>query len=239
MLNCVIIDDEQAGIDTLRAIIGQKFADRLCIVGTATSGQTGKALIDETSPDIVFLDVEMPGFTGMQLLAEFETRNFSVVFTTAHPEYALQAIKSEAVDYLLKPISLQELNMAVEKCERRMVLLQGSATDGDKKISLPTGKGSVLAERDEIIRLESDNNYTTVYFTNRPKLVIARTLKIFDEQLSDKGFYRIHQSHLVNIKHVRSHINGDTSYAVLSNGEKVEIARRRKQEFLQAIRLAL
>ncbi|HUC80601.1 MAG TPA: LytTR family DNA-binding domain-containing protein [Flavisolibacter sp.] len=234
MLNCVIVDDEQHCIDLLSAMIQKKFTGRLTITATENDAAKAVELLQSTTPHLVFLDVEMPGCTGLQLLAKLPQRHFFVVFTTAHHQYALDAIKSEAVDYLLKPIGLDELEAAVEKCEKREALLrQDASAQQKKKLMLSTGKGTLVVETDDIIRIESNNNYSTIYFTNKPKILVTKTLKTFDEQLSDKGFFRVHQSHLVNLSHVQSIVNGEPGFILLSDGAKVEIARRRKFDFLK------
>ena len=237
MLNCIVIDDEQQCVDVLSIMITTKFADRLSLVAASTDAEQSINLIKTFGPQLLFLDVEMPGFSGLQLLSRFPNRDFDVVFTTAHDRYALEALKTEAMDYLLKPISLQELTAAVEKVEKRHFLKQQAQTSTGQphKLLLPSAKGSVMVDLAEITHIESDNNYSLIYFTQGPRMVIARTLKIFDDQLSSKGFFRIHQSYLINLLHLKSYQSGEPGYAVLSNGTKLEIARRRRADFLKAI----
>lgn len=236
MLDCVLIDDEQQCLDLLSVMIKTKFAEKLSVLAASTDAALGVELIKSLSPQLLFLDVEMPGFNGLQLLSQFPQRGFSVVFTTAHDRYALEALKTEAVDYLLKPISLPELAAAIEKAEKLATLKQGTKHSLlQHKILLPSGKGAVLVAVNEIVRIEAVNNYSTVYFSDRPRLVIARTLKIFDDQLSDKGFFRIHQSHLINLAHLKSYQCGEPGHAVLTDGTRLEIARRRRVMFLKVI----
>lgn len=231
----MIVDDEQHCIDTLTAIIKAKFAARLTVISTSRNAKLAIDLLKKTTPDILFLDVEMPAYNGLQLLAEFPDRNFEVVFTTAYDRYALGALKEEAIDYLLKPISVGELQTAVEKCERKVNEKKLAAGPAGKKLVLSSTQGALLADLNDIIRLESSNNYCTVYFINRPKLVVAKTLKVFDDQLHNDGFFRVHQSHLINMRFAQTYENGEPSYVVLSNGEKIEIARRRKSDFLKVM----
>lgn len=238
MLNCVLIDDEQQCLDLLSAMIKAKFAGRLSVLAASTDAALGVELIKTLSPQLLFLDVEIPGFNGLQLLSQFPQRDFSVVFTTAHDRYALEALKTEAVDYLLKPISLQELTIAIEKAEKLATLrqqAQGKTAQHTHKILLPAAKGSLLVDTKEILHIESDNNYSNVYFVQRPRIVVARTLKTFDDQLSAKGFFRIHQSHLINLAHLQSYQSGEPGHAVLRDGTRLEIARRRRVLFLKAI----
>jgi len=230
----MIVDDEQHCIDTLTAIIKAKFAARLHIIQTSRNARQAIELLKKSAPDVLFLDVEMPGYNGLQLLAEIPERNFEVVFTTAYDRYALGALKEEAVDYILKPISVSELQVAIEKCELKIDEKNLAASlPAVKKLSLPTAQGVLLVGLSDIVRFESSNNYCTVFFTNRPKIVVAKTLKIFDEQLQDDGFFRVHQSHLINMRFAQTYQSGEPSYVMLTNGEKIEIARRRKADFLK------
>ena len=147
MLDCFIIDDEQQCVDLLTAMIRAKFANRLSVRAAVTDPQQAMSLLRTDPPQLVFLDVEMPGFNGLQLLKEFPGRPFSVVFTTAHDRYALDALKNEAVDYLLKPISLDELYAAVEKVEKRW---SAAETAAPRKLAFPSGKGSVVVDLADI-----------------------------------------------------------------------------------------
>ncbi len=238
MLSCVIIDDELHGIKLLSVMLEKRFADSVVLRGSACNAEAGIQLINDTLPDLVFLDVEMPGETGLQMLSHFPDRTFSVVFTTAHTGYALEAIKKEAADYLLKPIALDELTVALERCEKRLAQQDaGQDKKATNTISLPTHKGLRVTLLSDIIRMEAENNYTIVHFAGIQKIVVARTLGLFEEKLKDAGFYRIHHSHLINMAHLVSYETGERSYASLTDGKKIEIARRRKSGFLKKINI--
>lgn len=235
MYSCIIIDDEQNCVDTLAAMLGAKFSGRINIVASSTDSRKATALIAQHQPQIVFMDVEMPHITGIQLMHSFVQRNFAVIFTTAYDKYALQALKTEAVDYLLKPIDMDELGEAIDKATQRLQGMDStpfrpSATP--QKLLLPTHNGILAASIPEIIRIESSSNYCTFHISNKPKIVVAKTLKEYEELLSPSDFFRVHQSHLINLHYVEYFHPGLEEYVILKNGEHIEVSRRRKAEFL-------
>ncbi len=237
MITCIIIDDEQNCVDTLVAILGAKFSEEINIVASTTDSRKATALIAQHQPQIVFMDVEMPHITGIQLMHSFVQRNFAVIFTTAYDKYALQALKTEAVDYLLKPIDIGELGEALDKATQRLQGINSSAknTSVPQKLLLPTPNGILAANIPEIIRIESNSNYCTFHISNKPKIVVAKTLKEYEELLSPSDFFRVHQSHLINLHHVEYFHPGLEEYVILKNGEHIEVSRRRKAEFLQKL----
>lgn len=239
MLSCIIIDDELHCVDALTAIIKRKFSDKIKVAGSTTNSTEAADLIKKLNPDIVFLDVEMPDYSGMQVLSHFAEKDFCLVFTTAHDRYALQALKADATDYLLKPINIGDLQTAIDKCASQKVLgnknKQYEKQLPRKKIMIAGTSGILLADVNDIIRIEANSNYSTFHFTNKPKLTVSKTLKEFDEYLKYNNFFRVHQSHLINLLFVDSYESGLTDYVVLSNKEKIEISRRRKAEFLEKL----
>jgi two-component system LytT family response regulator len=240
MLSCIIIDDELHCIDALSAIIKKKFSDKIKVIGSTVHPKDAAELIKRMNPDVVFLDIEMPNYNGMQILSHFPEKNFAVVFTTAYDKYALQALKADATDYLLKPINIGELQAAIEKCITQKTLGYNKNEWAEEKfprqkIMLASTKGILLADIKDIVRIEANNNYCTFYFINKPKITMAKTLKEFEEYLKYNNFFRVHQSHMVNLLYVESYESGLTDYVVLSNNEKIEISRRRKAEFLEKL----
>jgi len=239
MLNCVIIDDEQHCIDTLTVMLKEVYAESITLLGSTCDSRKASALIAQHQPQIVFMDVEMPHINGIQLMHSFVQRNFAVIFTTAYDKYALQALKTEAVDYLLKPISFVELGEAIEKATLRLKQMESVA---EKKINpvyqkllFPTNNGLLAADINDIIRVESNSNYSNFYIGNKPKIVVSKTLKEYEEILTPSGFFRVHLSHLINLHHVEYFHPGLDEYVTLKNGEKIEVSRRRKSEFLQKL----
>lgn len=248
MLKCIIVDDEPSCIETLQLMLGKKFADTVQVAATALSPADALLLIQQHRPDLVFLDVEMPQMSGIELLQSFDQINFQVVFTTAHQHYALQAIKLNALDYLLKPISLDELSEAIRKAVSRKAnydpgmlysFLQQLKPGNTqvKRIAIPSNDTTQFIPINDIVRIESNSNYSTVYFISRPKLLEAKTLKEFEDQLLAYDFLRVHQSHLINLAHVVGYKNQDGGYVIMHGNEPVEISRRKKQEVMQRLNM--
>jgi len=246
MLTCIIVDDEQPCINALQVMIEKKLPDILKISGTVNDPLAAGATIELHKPDIVFLDVEMPALNGISLLAGLSRIDFQVIFTTAHQHYALQAIKLNAIDYLLKPIDIIELTAAVDKCVKRKSELSGYMLSHlidqfkinnslSKKISLPNGNTYQLVSIKEIVRIEAESNYSTVYFQDKTKQVVTKTLKDFEDQLSAHNFLRIHHSHLINLDYVIGYKNQENGYIIMQGNISIEISRRKKQEVLQRI----
>jgi two-component system LytT family response regulator len=235
MLKCYILDDEQHAVDALAAMLRKKFADKVEICGHNTSATIAIDEIETTTPDILFLDVEMPEMSGLDVLKYFPEIEFHVIFTTAHEKYALPALKAEATDYLVKPLSPQDVYDAIQKCIPKRNII-APASSANNRITLATSQELLLINTDDIIRIESNSNYSHFYFTNRPKVIVSKTLKDFDEQLSPHNFFRIHQSHLINLKHVESVQSNDGDFVLLTGGHRVEISRRNKADFLQKLK---
>jgi two-component system LytT family response regulator len=232
MLGCYVIDDEQNSVDALCAMLKKKFSKQVQLLGSSTSAVIAIEDIDNLQPDVVFLDVEMPEMNGLQLLKHFPARNFHVIFTTAHEKYALPALKAAATDYLMKPLSPQDVYDAIQKCVEKKSIAAPAGSSVSNKIGLSTSQEFILVNVDDIIRVEASNNYSHFYFTNRQKVIVSKTLKEFDEQLERYNFFRVHQSHLVNMNYVESVQSNDGDYVLLAHGHKVEISRRKKPEFL-------
>ncbi|MBW8685185.1 LytR/AlgR family response regulator transcription factor [Chitinophaga rhizophila] len=250
-IKAIIVDDEQHCIDALQTML-QKKCPEVTVLGGVNSVKEAKELIATLQPDLVFLDVEMPHQNGFELLKMFDKITFDVIFTTAYEQYALKAIKFNALDYLLKPFSVKELQDAVQKCISRRnaaasstqpeavtspieVFLQNMKTlhQTHKKIALPTINGLVFMPVQNIVRCESTGNYTRIFFTDKKNLMVSRPLKEFEELLTDVDFFRVHNSHLINLQQMQSYIQGEGGFALMSDGTQVEISRRRKADFLK------
>ncbi|HRD06791.1 MAG TPA: LytTR family DNA-binding domain-containing protein [Saprospiraceae bacterium] len=227
------MDDEQNAIDGLQAMLKKKFSDQVVITGSSTSAEKAIRELDEIEIDILFLDVEMPKMNGLEVLNQFPNRKFQVIFTTAHDHYAISAIKSDAVDYLLKPLAPSEVANAIQRCLQRK---SSSADKSSGKITLSVTGELIIIEIKDIIRVEAENNYSTFYFTNRPRIIVSKTLKEFDEHLSPFQFFRVHQSHLINMNFAIGIKSDEGDKVLLSNGDKVDLSRRRKQEFMEELK---
>jgi two-component system LytT family response regulator len=246
MLRSIIIDDEPKGRSILQQLI-TLHTPQLQVAGIAASADEGLKLIDSHNPDVVFLDVEMPGKSGFDLLRELNSINFKVIFVSAHNHYSLKAIKFHAFDYLLKPIDLDELKQTVEKLVQSAQLhshdqitemlsasKQGNTEFG--KIAIPSLSSIDLVTVDEILYCEASGNNTFVYLTNNKKIVATKNLKEYEDLLSHHRFFRIHHAYLVNLKHVAKYIKGEGGSVILSNQKELEVSRRKKQEFLNMLR---
>lgn len=242
MIKALIVDDEQASLDLLEWLIRQYCPD-ISGIAQARSVQEALPLIASFQPDIVFLDIQMPHRSGFDLLTSVENWNFEVIFTTAYNEYAIQAIRFSALDYLLKPVDEAELKKAVERFKAKKIYAPAgqilfrnfmqNISHGDKdkfKLALAGINEVKYVELDEIIRLQAESNYTHIFLTGKRLFVSAKTLKEYDEILQGHRFLRVHKSHLVNPRHINGYDKAGLLH--MSDNTIVEVARRRK-EFLQ------
>ncbi|RZK54689.1 MAG: response regulator transcription factor [Pedobacter sp.] len=243
MIKAILVDDELINNSNLKALLNRHCAS-INVIATATNADEAKTMIIELKPDVVFLDIEMPGKNGFDLLKSVKEPNFDVVFVTAYDSYGIMAIKFSALDYLLKPINITELKRTVERIEQSvqakkqnarldnlLELLDKKQNNDSQKIALPTQKETYLVPVKDIVRCESSNNYTTFFLTNGSSHLISRPLYEYDELLSPYGFVRCHQSHLVNKTHVTSILNEDAGYLIVDHNDlKIPIAKQRKSE---------
>ncbi|UOE47907.1 LytTR family DNA-binding domain-containing protein [Mucilaginibacter sp. SMC90] len=244
MISAVIIDDEPHCIDRLRYLADHYCAGDLFIAGTADRVDSGFELLKELKPQLVFLDIQIHQQTGFDLLKKYTNIPFQVVFTTAFEQYAIRAFKFSAVDYLLKPIDPDEFQLTVKKLGERIdrehhldkveLLFQNIKRTGlhDPKITVPTVSGLELIRVQDIIRCQSDVNYTTIFMKDKKSLMVAKTLKQFEGLLSSYGFFRIHNSHLVNLAYIKSYHKGKGGYVQLEDKTELEVSSRRKDDFL-------
>ncbi len=244
MIKAVIIEDELHSRNFLNNLVTE-FCPQISIAGMAPSVAEAVTLIQQTEPQIVFLDIEMQTGTGFDVLQQLEKRNFHVIFTTAYDHYAIKAIKFSAVDYLLKPINLEELQAAVAKAienieqkagENKLELLiknlQRPAGE-DFSISLSTSDGVEFIQLPTIIRLEASGPYTTFFMKDGRKIMVSKNLKEYEMLLTDHGFFRVHNSHIINLKEVRKMIKTDGGYAVMNDDSMITISPKKKEEFME------
>ncbi|RYZ48665.1 MAG: response regulator transcription factor [Sphingobacteriales bacterium] len=241
MISAIIVDDEKNAREVLDWQV-KTFCPQVQVKALCADADEGIQTIQELRPDLVFLDIEMPVKNGFELLNAFPQPSFNVIFTTAYNQFAIKAFKYAAFDYLVKPIEDTDLRDAVKRYEQRQ---QGSISDQVKKlmgeyqkaslgrIALPIGDGLMMVKPDQIIRCQSVSNYTTIILESGRKLMASKTLKEVEEILSGFCFYRIHQSHLVNLNHVQSFMRTDGGYVLMSDGEKITIARHRREGFIE------
>ncbi len=245
MKRIAIIDDEPDARQVLQTMLHMLCPDvELC--GEADGVQSGYILIRQRRPNAVLLDISMEDGTAFDLLDKFPHPEFQVIFTTAHDEFALKAFRYHALDYLLKPISPEALTQAIDRIKPEQPesipaqisnLLESARTRQLNKITLTSQEGMVFLQIDQIVRLESEGSYTTFYLMNQEKHLIVRPMKSFEALLPEAVFFRLHQSHIVNLAFVKKILREDGGYALMADGSKVPIARRRKEEFMELLLL--
>ncbi len=246
MIRAVVIDDEKRARDLLIRKLEQSLAKRVKVVGQADDVSSGEELIKKQRPDLVFLDIQMHEGTGFDLLERFSEIKFEVIFITAYDQYALEAFKFSAFGYLLKPIKSVELSDVVDKLEARLEQLKSGADKrlkvlvenyGDderiKKLVVTNRNGFQVTRVEDIIRLEGDSNYTHFIIQGGTKITTSKTLGEYEELLNDHGFYRIHQSTIVNLRHVKGYNRDAGDRVEMSDGESFNLSRHRKSDFLQ------
>lgn len=247
MIKAIIVDDELGARESLSKMI-EKNCKQLEVVAKADSAQAAFEAITNKQPDLVFLDIEMPNGNAFDLLEKFKEINFNIIFTTAYDHYAIKAIKFSAVDYILKPIDPEELVEAVKRFEKKQqgapnvldkqfkTLLSNVRPENKlKKVGIPDGDGLIFINLSDIIRCESDGNYTFFILTNGKKIIASRTLGEYEQMFTEDNFFRVHRSHLINLQHVKKYIKGEGGYVIMTDDSQVEVSRRNKNEFLEKL----
>ena len=245
MLKAIIIDDEPYCCEILAAMIEADWPD-VEIVNIASNGADALKAIKLHSPNLVFLDVEMPKMNGFEMLEQVPQINFHLIFTTSYDQYALKAIRFSAIDYLLKPIDREELKAAIEKVKDRIqipvpqqleILLQKfkQPSKSVNRIALPTMEGLQMIPVDSIISCESDDNYTELKLKSGKKLLVTRSLKEIEESLEQHSFIRVHRSYVVNMNEIEKYIKGEGGYLVMSDGTTIDVARNKKEVLLKKL----
>ena len=242
MIQAVIIDDEKASLLALQLKIEHINAN-LKIIKTFRLAADAVAEIEDLAPDVVFLDVEMPILDGFAFLEKFPERDFEVIITTAHDEYAIQALRNSAVDFLLKPIIIEDLLQAIERLNQKLEAKKRSNNQGFQKLNaqfdkipIPSLRGIVFVPIREILYLESDGNYTTIYLENAVNHVSSRSIGDYETLLNSMGFFRIHHAHLINLVHIKEYLRGEGGSVILTNGVELDVSKRKKKEFLDFMR---
>ena len=238
----ILIDDEAKSRTALGSFLS-KYCPSVELVGEADGVKSGLQIIAQTSPDVVFLDIEMNDGTGFDLLEKISNPSFEVIFVTAFNQYAIKAFRFSAIDYLLKPVNPEDLIQAVSKLsdnsrlneiERKLEALM-SNRKSIQKIAIPSMQGIRLEEVANIRYCESDNYYTIIHLLTGERLIVSKTLKEYDKTLSDDGFIRIHQKYLVKVSEIKTYSKSDGGFVTLSDGTHLTVSRRKKDELLKAI----
>ena len=247
MLKCLIVDDERKSRESLKILV-EDFCDNTRVVALCPTVDEALQAIEEHKPHVVFLDIQMQGETGFDLLEKLKKIEFEIIFTTAYSEYAIKAFKFSAIDYLLKPIDIEELKKSIAKVEKKVIdsfptrlehLVQNlkAGTNHRFKLALPSSDGLVFVKVEEIIYCEASSNYTNIFMADGKKHLVSRTLKEYEDLLADQNFYRIHNSYLINLNAIKKYVRGEGGYVVMSNDKSLDVSKRKKEGFLSRIEM--
>lgn len=244
MLEAVIVDDEIKALQSLTWEL-TNFSDEIKVMASFTDSAEALTYLETNTPDCLFLDIEMPTMDGFQFIQNLKNKDFPVVITTAYNQYAIKALKNEAIDYLLKPIDTDDLkdtivkikkfnskNFTAERLEK--ILLNFNSKSINKKITINTDGKLLFLENDEILYAESDGNYSTLYLSDGQKIVLTKKLKEVNELLPGDSFFRIHNSYIINLNKIKEFLKTD-GYVVLQSNHKIPVSRQKKSDFLDLI----
>jgi len=240
MIRTILVDDEPRGLNTLKKLL-QEYCPEIKVIAECTDAESAKDKIELLEPQLVFLDISLPGKTSFDLLSELDKINFEIIFVTAHNKYALDAFHYSAIDYLMKPIDEDILIDAVRRAVKRVSMnsvnnnvstllhnLQKAQVPQEMKLCIPSLKGFQVVELKDILYCEASGSYTNFFFVDKHSICTAKTIHDYEDLLEDAGFVRIHKSFLVNLLHVKEYLRGEGGSVILSNGHEVEVARRKK-----------
>lgn len=243
MINCIIVDDEKHCIQKLQSVLEDTFSNQVLVLDSFSNVSSALKGIEMLQPELLFLDVEIGKESGFQLLEQLNHSKINVIFTTAYDKFAVQAFKYSAVDYLLKPIDKEELAQAIQKIVTKLdkeinskkieaLLYNLTAQNLDRKICLPDTNGITLLKVSEIISCQSESNYTIIHKIDKTKMVVSKTLKEIEDMLTGAKFFRVHHSFLVNMNYIKNYNKGKGGSVTMIDGREIEVATRRKEEFL-------
>ena len=240
----MIVDDEEGARESLSNLL-EKYVDGVKIVAKSESIASAMIKIEKYTPELVFLDIEMPFGSGFELLERMKPINFNIVFVTAYDHYALKAIKFSALDYLLKPVDIEDLKKAIKKhihtqktppTKNYDNLIENLKADSqEKKIAIPDSNGIAFITISSIIRCESDGNYTRIFMNTGKKILASKTLGEYENMLDNDGFFRVHRGHLVNMSHIHKFLKTEGGIIEMSDGTRVDVSRRKKSAFMEAL----
>ena len=246
MIKIIIVDDSSTSRITLEKFLTKNFSEKYTIVSICEDAETAKKAIKANKPDLVFLDIEMPNKNGFELLNEIKSIRFEVIFTTAHPDYAIKAIKADALDYLIKPLNLKDLTIALRRFENKKIIHDKidfksinpkSSNDLLKKIAFSTDTGYEFINVNSILFCEANSNYCRIFCVDGREILLAKTLKNIHEQLIPTNlFHRIHKSYLVNLNYILRLNKSGSLEVELQNGIKLPVSYRQKENFLNAFK---
>ncbi len=247
-MKAILVDDEPDGIKTLQKMLGLH-CPSVTIAATCNSAAAARQQIAALKPNVVFLDIQMPGESGIDMIVELPDRDFEIIFVTAHNEYMLQALQYSAADYLLKPVDEDRLIEAVQRAQKRLneekkgelaeTLLYNISKAGqpsEMRLCLPTMKGFMILKLDDIVYGEAERSYTVFHLEDKKTVTVSKPLLEYESMLVDTSFFRIHKSFLINLQHVKEYQRGEGGTVIMSNNAEIEVSRRKKEQFLLKIK---
>ena len=240
-LRTVVIDDESSGREALKALL-RACCPGVQVVGEAASIKTAFTEIENI--DLVFLDIQLPDGNGFDFLEKVSERSFEVIFVTAYDQYGIRAVKASAADYLLKPVCAEELCTAVERAIERYHLREAFMNGNPlhpnhfpQRLILPNAEELVIVNIPDILRCQSHSNYTTFHIADGRSILVSRSMSEYEKILTCEGFFRVHNSHMINMQHIRSYVRGKGGYVIMVDGSEVDVSVRRKEGFLRALKM--
>ena len=243
LITAILVDDELSSLNNLKQKL-EEFCKTVHVIALSQKPEEAIYLIRDLKPDLLFLDIEMPQMSGFGMLEALGEYDAEIIFTTAYNQYAIDAIRISAFDYLVKPVSIKDLQNAVNRLatiqashtKERLDILKDSVADvksAENKIAVPTSDGLEFIKIMDIFRIESSSYYSKIFFLNGKTLLVTRLLKDFEEILLPYRFFRIHNSHLVNLRYIQKFSRADGGHIIMENGDLISISRRRREEFLK------
>jgi two-component system LytT family response regulator len=245
MLNAVLVDDENEALKHLETIISEN-CPNVSVVATVNSVNDALIEIENKHPDLVFLDIELQDGTGFEVLEKSRYRNFEVIFVTAFNQYAIKAFKHSATDYILKPIDVAELREAVARVSRSRseksvgnfsILLDNLKSESPRKLAIPTLQGYEYILVDNIIRIEAERSYCKIFLLDKRKIMVSKCMNDYQRILDERKFFRAHNSHLINLQHVKMYVKRDGGHIEMADGSIVPLSRRKKDFFMDAMNI--
>src|SRR5215510_605202 len=243
MIRCVLIDDESNSLEMMEWLL-KTYCPQVQIEAMCNSASKGIEAINKHKPDVVFLDIEMPHMNGFDMLEQFDKLTFDVVFCTAYDQFAIKAFKYSALNYLLKPVDPEDLKETIRRIEERQTTpsreqvellfqnIKQVSRSSTQRIALTTGDGMIFVPTQDILYCQAESNYTSVVLTGGRKILVSKVLKEIDETLSGPDFFRIHNSYLINLNHIKKYVRGEGGYIVMDDGASISISRSKRQEFM-------
>jgi two-component system LytT family response regulator len=246
-MKAILVDDEPDGIRTLKKML-ESHCPNVEVAATCSNAASAKQELERIRPDVVFLDIQMPGKSGLDLLTEIPEKDFEVIFVTAHNEYMLQALQYSAADYLLKPVDEDRLIEAVQRVETRiqaekkewtetlMHNLNKAGSPSEMRLCLPTLKGFIVVKLDDIIYCEAERSYTIFHLDGKRTVTVSKSLIEYDNLLQETQFFRIHKSFLVNLNHIKEYQRGEGGLVIMTDNAEIEVSRRKKEFLLSRMK---